>query len=226
MSAIIVSDLHIGNKCFLYHRFDRFLENLPAGHELILNGDVLDNPHKRLETLDLQMLEKIRRHSSLRKVVWIRGNHDNSYTIGEPGDLQFVRHYSLGRELLIAHGDSFDDIMPKSMAFMRLFMLMHDLRVKCGASPVHVAHYAKKWTWFYRILRENVMMNAVKCARENGYKAVTCGHTHYPEDRMVDGVRYINTGSWTETPTFYLFQDGRQIGLNPDLDSSPYSPHQ
>ena len=214
MSAIIVSDLHIGSQYFLYRRFDRFLENLPAGHELILNGDVIDNPYKRFETNDLEMLEKIRRHSSLRKVVWVRGNHDNSYTIGELGDIQFVRHYSLGRQLLLAHGDSFDEIMPKNMPFIRLFMLMHDLRVRLGASPVHVAHYAKKWSRFYRILRENVMMNAVKCARENGYMAVTCGHTHYPEDRMVDGARYINTGSWTEIPTFYLLQDGKHMSLN------------
>jgi UDP-2,3-diacylglucosamine pyrophosphatase LpxH len=219
MSAIIVSDLHIGSKYFLYHRFDRFLENMPAGHELILNGDVVDNPYKRFETKDLKMLEKIRKHSSQRKVVWVRGNHDNSFTIGEPGDIQFVRHYSLGSELLLAHGDSFDEIMPKNMAFIRLFKLMHDLRVKLGARPVHVAHYAKKWSRSYRILRENVMMNAVKCARENGYMAVTCGHTHYPEDRMVDGIRYINTGSWTERQTFYLFKDGKQMSLNPAPES-------
>jgi UDP-2,3-diacylglucosamine pyrophosphatase LpxH len=140
MSAIIVSDLHIGSQYFQYRRFDRFLENLPAGHELILNGDVIDNPYKRFETNDLEMLEKIRRHSSLRKVVWVRGNHDNSYTIGELGDIRFVRHYSLGRQLLLAHGNSFDEIMPKNMPFIRLFMLMHDLRVRLGASPVHVAH--------------------------------------------------------------------------------------
>lgn len=219
MSAIIVSDLHIGSRFFLYDRFDRFLEDLPSGHELILNGDVVDNPYKPFETKDLEMLEKIRRQCSLRKVVWVRGNHDNSFTIGEPGDIHFIRHYSLGRELLLAHGDSFDEIMTKNLAFIRLFKLMHDLRVELGARPVHVAHYAKKWSRFYRVLRKNVMMNAVKCARENGYMAVTCGHTHYPEDRMVGGVRYINTGSWTESQAFYLLQNGNHMSLNPAPES-------
>jgi UDP-2,3-diacylglucosamine pyrophosphatase LpxH len=48
------------------------------------------------------------------------------------------------------------------------------------------------------------MVNAVNCAVENGYEAVTCGHTHYPEDRLINGIRYINTGAWTESPTYYL----------------------
>ncbi len=48
------------------------------------------------------------------------------------------------------------------------------------------------------------MINAVNCAIENGYEAVTCGHTHYSEDRVFNGIRYINTGAWTESPTFYL----------------------
>jgi UDP-2,3-diacylglucosamine pyrophosphatase LpxH len=94
--------------------------------------------------------------------------------------------------------------MPRNQAFMKAFKWMHDLRVKLGARPVHVAKYAKKWNLFYRFLCKNVMMNAVDCALENGFEVVTCGHTHYPEDRIFNGIRYINTGAWTETPAFYL----------------------
>ena len=85
---------------------------------------------------------------------------------------------------------------------MQAFKLMHDLRVRLGARPVHVAQYAKKWGLFYKFLRKNVMINAVKCAMENGYEVVTCGHTHYPEDIFFNGIRYINTGAWTESPVF------------------------
>jgi predicted phosphodiesterase len=81
---------------------------------------------------------------------------------------------------------------------------MHGLRVKLGAKPVHVAEYAKKWKSFYRVLCRNVALNAVDCAVENGFEAVTCGHTHYPEDLAIDGIRYINTGAWTELPAYYL----------------------
>ena len=45
--------------------------------------------------------------------------------------------------------------------------------------------------------------------------AVTCGHTHHPEDTQESGIRYINTGTWTDqTPCPYLWISGDQMGLN------------
>jgi UDP-2,3-diacylglucosamine pyrophosphatase LpxH len=150
------------------------------------------------------ILELIRQASYSQTVVWVRGNHDNGYTRKQFGEVHFRRLHSIEHRLLIAHGDDFDEITPRNQAFMKAFQLMHRLRVRLGARPVHVAEYAKKWEILYKILRNNVMMNAVNCAMENGYEAVTCGHTHYPEDRVFNGVRYINTGAWTESLTFYL----------------------
>ena len=89
------------------------------------------------------------------------------------------------------------------------------MRVKLGARPVHVAEYAKKWKSFYRVLRNNVRLNAVNFAMENGYQAVTCGHTHFAEDMVVNGVRYINTGAWTEAPAFYLHITADNMVLDP-----------
>jgi hypothetical protein len=77
-----------------------------------------------------------------------------------------------------------------------------------------VAEYAKKWKSFYRVLRKNVTLNAVNCAVQNGFEAVTCGHTHYPEDMVVDGIRYVNTGAWTELPAHYLYITADDIALN------------
>ena len=109
--------------------------------------------------------------------------------------------------------------MPRNQAFMKAFLLMHNLRVKLGAKPVHVANYAKKWEILYKVLRRNVMMNAVNCAMENGYEAVACGHTHYPEDTVFNGVRYINTGAWTESPACYLLVTAEQMTLKRTNDS-------
>jgi UDP-2,3-diacylglucosamine pyrophosphatase LpxH len=204
MNAIIVSDLHIGSRHFLCKDFECFLGNISEDHELILNGDIIDNPYKNLEPPHQRILDLIEQVSYRQKVVWVRGNHDNGYLPRGFGKVHFKRLYNLEHKLLIVHGDDFDEIMPRTQAFMKAFKLMHDLRVKLGARPVHVAQYAKKWELFYRFFCKNVMINAVNCAMENGYGAVTCGHTHYPEAKVFNGIRYINTGAWTESPTFYL----------------------
>ncbi len=214
MNAIIVSDLHIGSRYFQFGAFERFLEGLPADHELIMNGDIIDSPYAKMETSDQRILDMIKEISGQRKVVWVRGNHDNGYVPESFGKTIFKSSHRIGDRLLITHGDDFDDIMPRSRLFIRAFRLMHNLRVKMGARPVHVAEYAKKWKSFYRVLRKNITLNAVKCAAENGFEAVTCGHTHYPEDFVLDGIRYINTGAWTEFPAHYLHITAENMVLN------------
>ena len=213
MNAIIVSDLHIGCRYFLYQDFERFLANFSENHELILNGDIIDKPYAKLEPPHQRILDLIEQISYRQKVVWVRGNHENGYLPKEFGKVPFKRLHTIEHRLLIAHGDDFDEIMPRNQAFIKAFILMHDLRVKLGAKPVHVAHYAKRWKAFYRVLRKNVMMNAVKCAMENGYEAVTCGHTHYSEVTQFNGVTYINTGAWTEFPAFYLLVTPEEMTL-------------
>ena len=218
-NAIVVSDLHIGSRYFLYQDFRRFLANIPEDHELILNGDIIDNPYSELKLPHQRILDIIERISHRQRVVWVRGNHDNGYIPRGFEKVEFKRFHTIGHRLLIAHGYDFDDVMPKSQAFIKAFKLMHDLRVKLGAKPVHVAHYAKKWEFFYKVLRKNVMINAVNCALENGYETATCGHTHYPEDTVFNGIRYVNTGAWTESPVFYLLVTPDEMALKKIDDS-------
>ncbi len=213
MKSIIISDLHIGSRYFQFGIFERFIEKLPHDYELILNGDIIDSPYAKMEASDQEALDLLKKISCRQKVVWIRGNHDNGYVPKNIGKIIFISSYSIGKRLLITHGDDFDDIMPRSRLFIKAFNLMHKLRIKMGARPVHVAEYAKKWKAFYRILRKNVALNAVKCAAENGFEAVTCGHTHFPEDMTLDGIRYINTGAWTESPAYYLHLTANEMGL-------------
>jgi UDP-2,3-diacylglucosamine pyrophosphatase LpxH len=213
MKAIIVSDLHIGSRYFFVRDFEKFLESIPGDYELILNGDVIDNPKKKLNIHGQRALDRIERISHERKVIWVVGNHDNGFISEDMGRIEVKPTYHINNMLLIAHGHDFDEIMPRNQAFMKAFKMLHDLRIFLGARPVHVANYAKKWKPLYKVLRKNVMKNAVVCAKENGFRAVTCGHTHFPEDIMFKGIRYINTGTWTEHPLYYLLVEDDIITL-------------
>jgi UDP-2,3-diacylglucosamine pyrophosphatase LpxH len=213
MKSIIVSDLHIGSPFFLHHNFAQFLQHIPEDVEFILNGDIIDSPFAKLGPADQGILERFGDMSLRQRVVWVRGNHDNGYIPDNLGKIEIKKHHALGKRLFIAHGDLFDEIMPQSRIFIKTFQMLHDFRIKLGARPVHVAQYAKKWTRFYAYLRKSIMLNAVNYARINGFSTVTCGHTHYPENQLINGIRYINTGAWTETPGHYVQANGEQIIL-------------
>jgi UDP-2,3-diacylglucosamine pyrophosphatase LpxH len=155
-----------------------------------------------------------------QKVVWVRGNHDNGYIPDNLGKIQIKQHHALQKRLFVTHGDFFDEVMPRSQMFIKAFKIMHDLRVKLGARPIHVAQYAKKWKSFYEYLRKNVMLNAVSYAAANGFEAVTCGHTHFAEEQFVNGIKYLNTGAWTERPTYYVCVTDNKMALNKTSDSA------
>jgi len=213
MNAIIVSDLHIGSKFFLYQDFERFLNTVPEDTEFVLNGDIIENPYLKLKPTDQQILNRFEQMSHQQKVVWVRGNHDNGYIPTNLGQIQIKPYHSIQKSVFITHGDFFDTVMPQSRIFIKAFRMMHDLRVKLGARPVHVAEYAKKWNRFYGYLRKNVMLNAVNYAAENGFAAVACGHTHFAEEQFISGIKYLNTGAWTERPTYYARITDHEITL-------------
>jgi UDP-2,3-diacylglucosamine pyrophosphatase LpxH len=41
-------------------------------------------------------------------------------------------------------------------------------------------------------------------AEKQGCDGVICGHIHQPEDRMINGKRYLNSGDWVENMSAIL----------------------
>lgn len=212
MQTIIISDIHLGSHFCMCDRLTRFLAALPEDATLVLNGDSVDRWHPRLPPAHMALVDSIRRESQRRRVVWLQGNHDMRCPIKDPARIEFQPSLSVGKRLYVAHGHEFDSITYHKVALW-LFRLLYRLRDRFASDSVHVAFYAKKFHILYGLLQKHVMMNAVAYAKQHGYQAVTCGHTHGVKDVMVDGVRYINTGSWTEKPVVYLSVDDSKISL-------------
>ena len=215
MRAVVISDIHLGSRYLHRDLVQRFFQWLPPNVPLVLNGDILDQIHHPLSSEDASILDMIRDQSLRRQVVWVYGNHDDGFEMKEPGQIEFCRSYHLDQRLFISHGYDFDNVMTRYQIFVRTFGRMHRLRLWLGAEPVHVAQYAKKWGLLYRYLRRSVMASAVAYAKENGFEAVTCGHTHYAEDVTVEGIRYLNTGAWTELPAYVLVVNENDLELRP-----------
>ena len=213
MNVIIVSDLHLGSRHCKRDLFLRFLDTLPPEVTLVFNGDTVDFRYRRLGHRFQVVLDRLAEESRRRPVIWVYGNHDEDYRPWKPGDIRFVNSWAIERRLLVQHGYAFDRVMPFHRLFILVVRMFHGLRIRFGAESVHVAEYAKRWSALYAVLRRSVMKHAIAHAKRNGFAAVTCGHTHYAEDMMVEGIRYINSGTWTETPAHYIAVDDTTIEL-------------
>jgi UDP-2,3-diacylglucosamine pyrophosphatase LpxH len=44
-------------------------------------------------------------------------------------------------------------------------------------------------------------------AKKHHCTSVICGHIHHPEDRDIDGVRYLNCGDWIENNSYIIYND-------------------
>lgn len=209
----IVSDLHLGSPYFCRQNFVAFLDDLPPGARLVLNGDTIDEPGEPLPPAHAEVLRRLVSESHTRHVVWVYGNHDKGFALTDPGRIEFVRRWQVDDRLLVIHGDRLDSIMPRHRLFRAAFKKLHRLRIRLGFDDVHVAHYAKRWGFLYRVLSEHVARRAIDAAEREGFHAVTCGHTHAPMAVERGGRRYLNTGAWTEEPNHYVAVTGGTIDL-------------
>ena len=200
----IVSDVHLGNRHCHREQFLAFLDDLPAEARLVLNGDILDEPKDPLPDQDAVVLQRLVAESERRSVVWVHGNHDDEIAIEESGEIQFVERWAVEDRLLVMHGDELDGVMPRHSFFKKAFKALHRFRIRLGFPDIHVADYAKRWGVLYRVLTRHVADRALRTAQSQGFDAIPCGHTHAPVDVTADGRRYMNTGCWTESPSYVV----------------------
>lgn len=199
IELIITSDMHIGSKLFRPELLEPFLSSLPPGIPLVLNGDTIHDdkwnlfPPGHLAALDMLVAE-----SGKRRVVWISGNHDRNPDLANRGKLEFADRLVHRNSVLILHGQHF---LPfRWILRLIILLLMKPLGLAGGRSEILASRYSKRMPWLYSMLTHGAVRNVTAYARKNGFKMVICGHTHAREDRMENGVRYVNTGSWVNEP--------------------------
>ena len=204
--CLIISDLHLGSMVCQAKLLEEFLEwAVRHSRELVINGDVFDDLNfKRLTKRHFACLKVIRRNSDRDdfKLVWVRGNHDGPADIvGHIVGVEVLDEYvyrNSDLSLLIIHGDQFDTIVTSFVWLTELF---------CG-----LYYYIQKWMphrtarWIRRVSKkfqrnsQRIERGASKYAQAHGFSHVTCGHTHLPLTSEVDGIHYVNSGTWCEAP--------------------------
>jgi UDP-2,3-diacylglucosamine pyrophosphatase LpxH len=236
--AVVVSDLHLGTKDSKAEEFIEFLEEHPTDL-LILNGDIIDgwalNRGAKWKKQHTKVISKLLQLSNKTQIIWIRGNHDEfiqDFIGTHLGRIEIKEDYRLtiqrwvegdifrNESYYIFHGDVVD-----------VFITKYKWLSKIGAIGYDFALTLNRWYNRYRKWRKlpyqsisqkikggvkaatnyinDFETTALSMATKKGCNGVICGHIHQPEDRMIDGKRYINSGDWIENMSAILIgKDG------------------
>ena len=96
-SAICISD----RLTFTIANFSSWLDALPEGVPLVLNGDVIDEPGQALPAAHRAVLERLVCESQSRPVIWVYGNRDAEFKLADSGQIRFVDSWRLDQRLLV-----------------------------------------------------------------------------------------------------------------------------
>lgn len=221
--TIWLSDVHLGTPECQAEQLIDFLAHNPCD-TLYLVGDIVDgwqlsrsfywnDAHNHV----IQTL--LATAQAATKVIYIPGNHDEplrnycGLTFGGI-DIAFeaVHETADGKKYLVMHGDYFDGIVK----YARWLAILGDWTYN-GALKVNrwvnvwrnwrgkpywsLAAWLKRHAKFAREYIGNYQHAVAGEARKRKLDGVICGHIHYADTKMIDGIHYCNDGDWVESCT-------------------------
>lgn len=223
--SIFLSDIHLGTKaCQAQHLLD-FLKEY-SSEQIFLLGDIVDlwamsrgGVHwSAAQNTFVQKMLRRARHGE--KVMFIPGNHDEA--LREYFDTMFgnilvsnehIHTAADGRRYLLLHGDEFDQVTRHHRWVAVLGDKAYDLLVSLNvylswlrrtlkfSGYWSLAGYAKRKVKTAVSLIFNFEAAVIHHAREKGLDGVICGHIHWPMNKEVDGMHYLNCGDWVDSCT-------------------------
>ncbi len=203
---------------------------------LILNGDIIDGwslarkggwtqKHTRFVRLILKKIEKYG-----TEVIYVRGNHDDVLSRFLPlyfGKLRIVDEYffeSGDRKYLVVHGDGFDAVTVNHKWLAVLGDIGYQTLLKLNRLYNHYRSWrGKEYFSLSKVIKAKVK-SAVSFvgkyedqlqnfAQRRNCQGIICGHIHTPDDKMIKGIHYLNSGDWVESLTAILEHEDEQIEI-------------
>ena len=210
--TIVISDLHLGARNARHSDLLKFLDAVETDH-LILNGDVFEDARLRgLGPADVSVVDALRQYGEHTDLTWLVGNHDPESSwyeglLGIPVREEVVLDVGESR-YLVCHGHQWD----RSLMWPK-FIITSAEYVYRGCQIVdkshRIARYLKRGSkWFVRAV-QSLQRRARVAAVRRRLDGVILGHTHVVADLDADGIHYLNSGCWTESPASFVgIRDG------------------
>ena len=216
IEALFISDVHLGSKGSKADLVLALLKKYQP-EKLFLVGDIIDGwllkRKFRWPQSHTNVLRKILSYTKKEtKVIYIPGNHDDflrEYGEFSFGNLEIHNEY-IFNNTFITHGDLYDGVVKLKWLGV-IGSIGYDLAISID---IFLKKFGMKRS-LSKFLKDKVKeavkyitqyeVELVRQAKKHKCDTVICGHIHKPEDRMIEGVRYLNTGDWIENCSYIVF---------------------
>lgn len=218
IDALFISDVHLGTKG---SNADKLLEILKQyqPETLFLVGDIIDGwmlkRKFRWSQSHTNVIRKILSYSKNgTKVIYITGNHDEflrEYLDMNFGNIEIHNEY-IYHNTYITHGDLYDGVVKlKWLGILGSIgydmAISIDRRLKSWGYKRSLSKYlkgkVKEAIKFMTSYEEEIVRQGIK----HDCHTVICGHIHHPEDKVINGVRYLNSGDWIENNSYIIYNN-------------------
>ena len=109
--------------------------------------------------------------------------------VGKMGDI--------GYEILIDINELYNSI--RSHLGFKYFSLSKLIKIKVKKAAYFISNFEHTLTEY---------------AKNHGFDGVICGHIHDPQDKIINGIHYLNCGCWTDkTNLTYIVDNGFGLSL-------------
>ena len=220
IQALFLSDIHLG---FKGSNAEEVLEVLKEYNPkmLFLVGDIIDGwllkRKFRWPQSHTNVIRKILSYSKNgTKVIYIPGNHDEfmrEYIGLTFGSLEVHNEY-VWKDTFITHGDLYDGVVQLKWLGI-LGSVGYDMAIsidrflkKLGVRRSLSKYLKSKVKEAMKFITQ-YELELVRQAKKNKCKVVLSGHIHLPEDKRVDGIRYLNCGDWIENNSYITYNKGK-----------------
>jgi UDP-2,3-diacylglucosamine pyrophosphatase LpxH len=220
IEALFLSDIHLG---FKGSNADEVLKVLKEYNPkiLFLVGDIIDGwllkRKFRWPQSHTNVIRKILSYSKNgTKVIYIPGNHDDfmrEYIGLTFGSLEVHNEY-IWKDTFITHGDLYDGVVQLKWLGI-LGSVGYDIAISIDRFLKRLGVRRSLSKYLKSKVKEAMKfitqyeLELVRQAKKNKCKVVLSGHIHLPEDKKVDGIRYLNCGDWIENNSYITYNNGK-----------------
>jgi UDP-2,3-diacylglucosamine pyrophosphatase LpxH len=220
VEALFISDVHLGSKGSNAEGVLALLKQYEP-QTLFLVGDIIDGwllkRKFRWPQSHTNVIRKILSFSKNNtKVVYIPGNHDEF--LREYGEFSFgnleVHNEYIWNNTFITHGDLYDGVVKLKWLGI-LGSVGYDMAISIDRTLKSLGMKRSLSKFLKSKVKEAVKFitsfeyELIRQAKKHNCTTVICGHIHHPDDRMVDGVRYLNSGDWIENNSYITYNNGK-----------------